>query len=81
MADLAASASARSGGSPMILPGAGDLPGARSRLLEWQPCLGRHPVNKGRKFVMGKINWLWVIFILVLIVAVGHLIFSMFMAP
>jgi hypothetical protein len=30
---------------------------------------------------MGKINWLWVIFILVLIVAVGHLVFSMFMAP
>jgi len=30
---------------------------------------------------MGKINWLWVVFILVLIVAVGHLIFSMFMAP
>jgi hypothetical protein len=30
---------------------------------------------------MGKINWLWVVFILVLIVAVGHLVFSMLMAP
>lgn len=30
---------------------------------------------------MKNINWLWVIFIIVLIVAVGHLLYSTFMAP